>query len=58
MAIARVEIAKFDGNGDFALWKAKIKTLLGQQKAHKALLDPLELPTTQKEEIELNAVEH
>ena len=59
MAIARVEIKKFDGKGDFALWKAKIKALLGQQKAHKALLDPLELPTiltaTQKEEIKLIA---
>ena len=58
MAIARVEIEKFDGKGDFALWKAKIKVLLGQQKSHKALFDPSELPTTlttvQKEEMELN----
>ena len=59
MAIARVEIEKFDGKGDFALWKAKIKVLLGQQKSHKALFDPSELPTTltaaQKEEMKLIA---
>ena len=59
MAVARVEIEKFDGKRDFALWKAKIKALLGQQKAHKALLDSSELPTTltavQNEEMKLNA---
>ena len=61
MAVTRVEIEKFDGKGDFALWKAKIKALLEQQNAHKALSDPSELPTTlttiQKEEIELNVYE-
>ena len=59
MAVAIIEIEKFDGKGDFALWKVKIKVLLDQQKAHKVLLDPSKLPTTlttsQKEEIELNA---
>ena len=58
MAVARVEIQKFDGNGDFALWKGKVKVLPEQQKTHKALLDPSKLPTTltaiQKEEMQLN----
>ena len=34
--MAIIEIEKFDEKGDFALWKAKIKALLGQQKTHKA----------------------
>ena len=59
MVVARLGIEKFDGNqGDFVLWKTKIKTLLGQQKTHKALLDPSGLPTTlttsQREEMKLN----
>ena len=58
MAVARIEIEKFDEKGDFALWKAKTKALLGQQKAHKAFLDPSELPATPttslREEMELN----
>ena len=59
MTVKRVEIEKFDRKRDFVLLKAKIKAQLGQQKAHNALLDLSELPTTlttsQREEIELNA---
>lgn len=29
MAIARYDIEKFDGKGDFSFWKAKIKAILG-----------------------------
>lgn len=53
MAVARYEIENFYRNGDFGLWKVKIKAILGQQKAHKALLDPSTLPnivTTQENE--------
>ena len=57
MAAIRFEIEKFDGKGDFGLWKAKIRAILGQQKAHKALLDPSTLPNTitaqEKEDMEL-----
>ena len=39
--------------------ESKDQSLAGHQKAHKALLDPLELPTTltttQKEDMELNS---
>ena len=59
MAVTRVKIEKLNGKENFALWKAKIMALLGQQKAHEALLDHLELletlTTSQKEEMELNA---
>lgn len=52
---ARVELEKFDGKGDFGLWKKKMEALLVQQKVAKALLDPSKLPTTlselEKEEI-------
>lgn len=58
-ALARFEIEKFDGKGDFGLWKAKIKAILVQRKAHKALLDPSTLPQTltaqEKEDTELTA---
>lgn len=50
MALARYDIEKFDGKGDFDLWKAKIKAILGQQKALHALTDPTKLPTTISEE--------
>lgn len=44
MAAARYKIEKFGRNGYFGRWKVKIKLILGQQKAHKALLDPSTLP--------------
>lgn len=46
MALARFEIEKIDGKGDFELWKAKIRAVLKQQKASKAILDPADLPQT------------
>ncbi|XP_038896323.1 uncharacterized protein LOC120084587 [Benincasa hispida] len=57
MSIARFEVEKFDGKGDFGLWKAKIKAILDQQKAHRALLNPSTLSATmtaqEKEDWEL-----
>ncbi|XP_038904482.1 uncharacterized protein LOC120090851 [Benincasa hispida] len=50
MAVARYDIEKFDGKGEFGLWKAKIKAILGQQRAHKAVEDPTKLPTITTEE--------
>lgn len=49
MVVARYDIDKFDGKGDFDLWKAKIKAILGQQKALHALTDPSKLPSTLSE---------
>lgn len=46
MALTRYNIEKFDGKGDFDLWKAKIKAILGQQKTFHALIDPDKLPTS------------
>lgn len=40
----KVDIDKFDGNGDFRIWRRKVKRLLAQQKLLKALEDPLTLP--------------
>lgn len=40
MVASRFEIGKFHGKSDFELWKAKIKAVLGQQKA---LLWPLQI---------------
>lgn len=48
--MASFEIEKFDGKTDFDVWKAKIKAILGQQKAIKAIEDPAKLPTTMTKE--------
>lgn len=53
MAVARYEVDKFDGNGDFGLWKIKIKAIFGQQKTSKAILDQEKVPQSiNKEEKE------
>ena len=58
MTVTIVEIEKLDGKGGFSLWKAKIKALLGQQQAHKFVLDPSKLLatliTSQREDMKLN----
>ncbi|XP_038904504.1 uncharacterized protein LOC120090876 [Benincasa hispida] len=48
MSVARFEVKKFDSKGDFGLWKAKIKAILDQQKARRALFDPSTLPALVK----------
>ncbi|XP_038889933.1 uncharacterized protein LOC120079695 [Benincasa hispida] len=59
MTTTRFEIEKFDGKTDFELWKAKIKAVLGQQKALLAITDLTKYPKTftdvEKEIIEVNA---
>lgn len=54
MAVARYDIDKFDGKGDFDLWKAKIKAILGQQKALQALIDPLPATLTEGDKEAIN----
>ncbi|MDO7987387.1 hypothetical protein OC713_02560 [Sweet potato little leaf phytoplasma] len=53
---ARFEVEKFDGKGDFSLWKKKMKTVLVQQKVAITLADPKEYPEDikpkEKKEIE------
>ncbi|XP_038887098.1 uncharacterized protein LOC120077280 [Benincasa hispida] len=59
MATTKYEIEKFDEKIDFELRKAKIKAVLGQQKALLAITDPSKYPETlseaEKETIESNA---
>ena len=50
MTIARYDIEKFGGKRDFSFWKAKIKAIIGQQKASKVLTDPEKLPKTMTQE--------
>lgn len=40
---AKYELERFDGRGDFGLWKKKMTAFLVQQKLAKALLDPSKL---------------
>ena len=37
MGSSKVEIEKFDGRGDFNIWRKKMKAILVQQKCAKAL---------------------
>lgn len=56
--MARVEIEKFDENGDFALWKAKSRLCLVSKTLIKPFLDPSKLSVTlttlQREDMKLN----
>ncbi|XP_038885954.1 uncharacterized protein LOC120076257 [Benincasa hispida] len=59
MCIDFRKLNEFDGNDDFGLWNAKIKDILGQQRAYKAFLDLSTLPPTltaqEREDMELTA---
>ena len=59
MGLSKVEIKKFDGMGDFSMWKKKMRVVLIQQKCAKALGDPYEFPevmkSSEKQEIMENA---
>ena len=46
----RIDIDKFDGNGDFRIWRRKIRALLAQQRLLKALDDPIIWPEEISEE--------
>ncbi|KAL5549681.1 hypothetical protein UlMin_004912 [Ulmus minor] len=46
MGGAIFDIEKFDGTGDFCLWKKKMKAIMMQLKVDVALDDKPELPTT------------
>ena len=59
MGSSRIDIERFDGKGDFSIWKKKIKAVLVQQKCAKAISDPSEFPevmkASEKQEIMENA---
>ncbi|TXG54059.1 hypothetical protein EZV62_019315 [Acer yangbiense] len=40
----KFDIDKFDGSGDFGIWRRKVKALLSQQKILKAIEGPEKLP--------------
>ncbi|PON64464.1 hypothetical protein TorRG33x02_273130 [Trema orientale] len=48
MGTSKIEIEKFDGKGDFNMWKKKMKAVLVQQKCAKVLGDASGLPETMK----------
>ena len=59
MGSSKIEIEKFDGKGDFSMWKKKMKAVLVQQKYAKAISNPSKFPevmkTSEKQEIMENA---
>ena len=60
MSNMKLEIERFDGNGDFRIWRRKIKGMLASQKLLRVLEDPISWPegTTkdQKEEMLESAI--
>ena len=48
MGLSKVEIKKFDGKGNFSLWKKKMRAILVQQKCAKAIGDPVDFPEVMK----------
>ena len=46
MGGAIFDIERFDGNGDYFLWKQKLKAILMQQKVDLALEEKPEFPAT------------
>ncbi|KAK0588992.1 hypothetical protein LWI29_008208 [Acer saccharum] len=46
----KFEIDKFDGTGDFGIWRRKVKALLSQQKILKAIEGPDKLPDSLNDE--------
>ena len=40
MGVSKIKIEKFDGKGDFSMWKKKMRAILVQQKCAKAIGDP------------------
>ena len=48
MGSSKIEIEKFDGKGDFGMWKKKMKAIMVQKKCVKAIGDPSDLPEVMK----------
>ena len=46
MTITKIEVERFDGKGDFGLWRRRMYAILVQQKVAKALKGEKELPST------------
>ena len=50
MGFAKVEIDRFDGKGDFSLWRQRMKEILVQMKIAKVLDAEKPLPATMSDE--------
>ena len=59
-SIAKVDVVKFDGTGNFGLWQRRVKDLLVQQGLVKALYGKARKPETMTddewEELDMKAV--
>ena len=57
MSNIRVDVDKFDGSGDYRIWRKKIRALLAHNKLLRVLSEPIEWPentskSTQEELLE------
>ena len=60
MGGSKVEIEKFDGTGDFGIWKRKVRALMAQQRLLRAIDDPerffASVDPTMRSEVMENAI--
>ena len=60
VSIAKVDVVKFDGTGNFGLWQRRVKDLLVQQGLVKALYGKAKKPemmtNVEWEELDMKAV--
>ena len=57
MGSTKVEIEKFNGRGDFNMWRKKMKVVLVQQKCAKALGGDKEFPEDMSAKYKQDAME-
>ncbi|PON86502.1 hypothetical protein TorRG33x02_176960 [Trema orientale] len=48
MGTSKIEIEKFNGKGDFGMWKKKMRAVLVQQKCVHAIEDGSDYPEVMK----------
>ena len=53
----KIDIEKFDGTGDFRIWRRKITALLAQQRLLRLISDPVVWPTDISDDQKLEMTE-
>lgn len=56
MGTTKFELEKFDGSGDFELWRKKLRAISIQQKVAKALADMKDVQGTNVEKTDMQEI--
>ena len=57
MSSMKIDIEKFNGSGDFRIWRRKVRALLAQQKLLRTLDDPVKWPERLTEDSKIDMLE-